>query len=539
MSIADRAAARLLAVDVGTLSARAGLFDARGQLAAAASSPFELMRPAEHHAVYRMDDIWDAVKRAVAGCLAEAGADRGRIAALAFDATSSLYIEAASAPPVDGVGDVVCWMDHRGEAEAAAINAGGHPFLRYVGGAISPEMHLPKLLRLVRDDSGLLARTTAIRDLCDELAFRASGAARHSVCGLACKWPYLPGEAEPWRRDLLESLGLGILPSLGTLGERPGRVGDVHGRVSPQGSRDLGIPEGVPVAVGLIDAEAGALGVLGAGFRERMNRVFPMIGGTSTNYMPFAPEPRHVPGVWGPFRDAVFRDHWMHEGGQSLSGAALDAVLVHHPASPARAATPQAHANAARVVLALMEAEGPAFAAGRHIVPDWLGNRSPLGDGRVRALVTGVGVEEGVRSFHETYFATARALALQSRHVAEHLNAHGFAFDRAALSGGHLRNPLLVRLYRDALGLDLVLSDAPEPVLLGTAMVAAVAAGLHPDLFAALDAMAPVQRTLPADPGWARAHDVSHRIYLKLFSVRNEVEAAAAALLSQHQPPRS
>lgn len=519
----------VLAVDVGTLSARAGLFDPAGGLLAVAAEGFELRRPAEHRAVYRMNDIWGAVCVAVAACLAKVPGAAERVAALAFDATSSLYLETGGPAPLEDGADVVCWMDHRGEAEAAEIDASGHRFLAFVGGSISPEMHLPKLLWLKRNRPGGLAGITAARDLCDELAFRATGVDRHSVCGLACKWPYLPAEAEPWCRDLLADLDLADLAGLGALSQRPGLVGDVHGHVSAAGAAALGLPTGIPVAVGLIDAEAGAVGVLGRGFRDRMNRVLPMIGGTSTNYMPFATEARLVPGVWGPFRDAVFPGHWMHEGGQSLSGAALDAVLRHHPGGP-RQASSENHARAATAILAVLDAEGPAFAARRHVVPDWLGNRSPLGDGRVRALATGIGEETGERAFLEAYYATARALAVQSRHVAEHLNGHGFAFEQVTLSGGHLRNPLLVRLYRDALGADLVLSDAPEPVLLGTAMVAAVAGGLHGDLFAALDAMAPDQRTVPADPAWKAAHEAAYRTYLKLFSVRNEVEAAARAL---------
>ena len=163
-------------------------------------------------------------------------------------------------------------------------------------------------------------------------------------------------------------------------------------------------------------------------------------------------------------------------------------------------------------------------------MPDWLGNRAPLGDGSVRALLTGIGLETGRESLAEAYYATARALALQARQIIEHLNAHGYDLREVALSGGHARNPLLVQLYRDALGLDLVLTDTAEPVLLGAAMLASVAAGIHQDLFTALDAMAPGRRTITADPAWARAHDRAYRTYLRLFTVRNEIEREAAAL---------
>lgn len=519
----------LLAIDVGTLSARAGVFDTAGTLLATRSAGFELMRPAEHQAVYRMDEIWAAIVTAVRGALAEVPGAAATIAGIAVDATSSTVFEASGARPLAGDADVICWMDHRGEHEAEEIASTGDRYVDYVGGTVSPEMYLPKILWVKRHTPEAWGRVTAVRDLADEIAFRLTGTDRASTCALACKFPYLPNDPEPWRRDLLARLGVADLIDRGALAHPPGRVGEVHGRVSAEASAALGLPAGVPVAVGLIDAEAGALGVLGCGFGDTMNRTLALIGGTSSCYMAWAADERRISGVWGPFKDAVFPGFWMHEAGQSFAGAALDAVLEQHPASPCRAdggkASAELHAETIRDILALLDAEGPAFVARRHVVPDWLGNRAPLGDGSVRALVTGVGLEVTRRAFLEQYYATARALALQARHIREHLNGHGYAIDRVSLSGGHNKNPLMVRLYRDALGADLVISEAPEPVLLGTAMVAAVAAGLHADLFAALDAMAPRQTVHRADPTWAAAHDAAYAIYLKLFSIRNEIEA--------------
>ncbi len=522
-------AAHLLAVDVGTLSARVGVFDASGNLIAASSASFELMHPLDNHAVYRIDDIWNAICAASRETLAAAPHVAGTIAGIAIDATSSTVIEATGERPLDGDADVICWMDHRGEAEAEEIGATGDRYLNYVGGTVSPEMYLPKILWLKRHRPAVWERVTAVRDLADEIARRMTGVDRPSVCALACKFPYLPADADPWRRDLLAKLGISDLLSRGALSEPPGRVGEVHGRLSSEAASAMGLRAGVPVGISLIDAEAGSLGVLGRDFVRDVNRTIALIGGTSTCYMSWARDERQVSGVWGPFKDAVFPGYWMHEAGQSISGAALDAVLNHHPASPGPASA-ELHARTVGEILALLDAEGPAFGAHRHIVPDWLGNRAPLGDGKVRALLCGIGLETSHRAFLEHYFATARSLALQSRHIIEHLNRHGYAIDRACLSGGHLKNGLLLRLYRDALGAQLVTSETSEPVLLGTAMVAATAAGLYPDLFSALEAMAPAQTTHPIDPVWAAAHDVAYGIYLKLFAVRNDVEAASRRL---------
>ena len=521
----------LLSVDVGTLSARAGLFDVAGKLLASGAAPFPLHRPAPHQAVYRMDEIWAAVRRAVREALAGLAGGSGRVLALAFDATSSLALTHTGTPPLQGEADVFCWADHRGEAMAEEITATGDRLLAYMGGTISPEMHLPKLLWLRRHDPAAWGRLTGVRDLCDELARRTTGEDRHSICGLACKWAYLPHRGEGWRRALLDRLGLADLLRRGALGRPPLRVGALHGRVTPSAAEELGLPPGISVAAGLIDAEAGTLGVLDGRFSAEMNHTLVLVGGTSTCLMAFAPDERRIPGVWGPFHDAVFPDLWLHEAGQSVTGAALDAVLERHPGGPGRAG-PAQHAAAAAAIADLLRQEGSAFAAGRHLLPDWLGNRSPMGNGQVRALELGLGEERGARAFLEAYYATARAIALQVRQILDHLDAHGYAIDRVVLSGGHLRNPVLVRLYQDALSRTVVIPRAAEPVLLGGAMAAAVAAGLHPDLMTAMAALSQGGEALAPDPFAASAHEIAYRIYLQLFAARNQVRDDMSALAS-------
>ncbi len=522
----------LLAIDVGTLSARAGLLAPDGELLAAAVAEFPLLRPSGDQAAYRFEDIWQAVAKAVRGCTGQ----RARpVQAIAVDATSSLVLSHDGAAPLAGGADVLCWMDHRAEAEADEIAASGDALLHAYGGGMSPEIHLPKLAWLARHDPAAWARVTGARDLCDALAHRMTGVDAHSLNGLACKWAYLPGEG--WRTGLLDRLGLARLPGLGALSDPPRPVGTLHGHLQGSAARAFALPEGLPVAVGLIDAEAGMIGGFGAGYAARMERTLSLIAGTSTCLMAMTTSARRIPGVWGPFRDAVLPGTWLHEAGQSLTGAALDLLLLHHPGGPG-AASAEGHAAAAADVLALLDAEGPAFAARRHVLPDWLGNRAPLGNGRVRAVLTGVGEETGRRAFVEAYYAAARGIALQVRHVMEHMNRHGYALDRVCLTGGHRHNPLLVRLYADALPGTLVLAAHPEPVLLGTAMVAATAAGLHPGLLAAQEAMAWPETTVAARPRWAAAHDAAYAAYLRLFDARAAVDEQAA-LLERAFPPAS
>ena len=139
----------LVAVDVGSTSARAGVFDLQGRRLARSEHPFSTQRPLPDHAEHRSDEIWVAVTAAVRSALSAAQVRAEQVAGLAFDATCSLAMFDAHGRPVSvsSTGrdewNVVMWADHRAVAEAEDITATGHRVLDYVGGAMSPEMELP------------------------------------------------------------------------------------------------------------------------------------------------------------------------------------------------------------------------------------------------------------------------------------------------------------------------------------------------------------------------------------------------------------
>src|SRR5689334_12787690 len=142
----------VIGVDVGTGSARAGVFTLDGTMLGQASRAIRMWRPRPDYVQQSSADIWSAVCAAVREALAEAGpvAVRG----IGFDATCSLVVLDAGGGPVsvspdgDPAQDVIVWMDHRAFTQAERINETGHPVLRYVGGRISLEMQAPKLLWL-------------------------------------------------------------------------------------------------------------------------------------------------------------------------------------------------------------------------------------------------------------------------------------------------------------------------------------------------------------------------------------------------------
>ena len=513
--------ALLLAVELADGLVRAAAFDEFGRIAACGEQPIETQRPADGHAVLRMDGVWHAVGGAVHACLAGDPALGMRVVGLGFAATTALVLECDGAAPFANGADTFGPTDRRALAEAAEINAGGDRWLDHRGGAVPPESNLARLAWLKRHDPAAWARLRTVRDLCDELARRATGVEAHAQASLTTQFPYLPQEVPPWREGLLAALDLAELPGLGALSGIAVPPGGMHGTLLPDVAAFFGLPPGIPVAAGLVDAHAGLLGTIGRGVAGRAENTAVLVGGAATALLALSPEERLIPGIEGPFRDALFPGLFLYQAMQPCAGTALDAVLARHGIG--------GHEAVAAEILAALDAEGAGFAARRHVVPDFLGNRAPLNDATLGALATGIRAEGGHRAGLEAYYATARGLALQLRQVIGHFNANGFAISRVALGGAQSGNPLLERLYRDALG-GLVVSSAAQPVLLGVAMAAAVAAGIHPSLAIAVDRMAPPQIRLAPDPFWRRAHDAAFGIYLRLCAARDAAAFDADAL---------
>ncbi len=526
----------VVGVDVGTASARAALFDAGGRTAARAQSPIYARHPAEHEQVQSSTQIWAAVCQAVRAALAQAGVDPAQVAGIGFDATCSLVVRGRRGEPLPvSAGeadewDTVLWSDHRAVAQAGECTATGHAVLAQLGGVMSPEMQIPKLMWLKRHLPGTWQRSGLLFDLADFLTWRATGSLARSQCTLACKWTYGPQHDEPWDDDFLAAVGLADLREAGALPRDAAPVGARVGWLTPTAAAELGLTPQCAVASGLIDAHAGALGLWGASALAAPLGCVALIAGTSSCVMALSPQPRPVRGVWGPYLGAVVPGLWLNEGGQSATGALLDHVLRWHGAGGSPTAA--LHERVCRQVQQARRADPHAYAAGLHVLPDFHGNRSPLADADARGVISGLTLDDSFDSLCRLYWRTAVAIALGVRHVLDALNAEDYAHDVLRVAGGHLKNPLLMELYADATGCTLEFAPHTDAVLLGAAIGAASAAGLHADLRAAVAAMEPeVVRRRP-DAASRRALDRDYRCFLAMHRHRRELDAIGACAAS-------
>jgi FGGY-family pentulose kinase len=461
------------------------------------------------------------------------------IRGIGFDATCSLVVVDAEGGPVsvspDGACEqnVIVWMDHRAGAEADRINAGGYDVLCYVGGRISLEMETPKLLWLKQHRPEAWARAAHFFDLPDFLTWRATGSLARSLCSTVCKWTYL-GHEQRWDEGYFRGIGLGDLADEGfaRIGTDIRPLGSVVGGLSAAAAEELGLAAGIPVGPSAIDAHAGGIGVIGAavgdarpdaaGFLHRLA----LVGGTSSCHMAVSAEPRFVPGVWGPYYAAMVPGLWLSEGGQSATGSLIDHVVTTHAAYPAmleqaRAAgeTIYQRLNAELERLAAFVAFPAALTEGLHVMPDFHGNRSPRADSSLRGMVSGLRLAAGPEDLALLYLATVQAVAYGTRHIVETLNAEGYAIDTILACGGGTKNPVFLREHADATGCTLVLPQEPEAVLLGAAVLGAVAGGLQPDVPQAMAAMSRAGSVIePAAGAVRRYHDAKYAVFQRMYA---------------------
>jgi FGGY-family pentulose kinase len=524
--------AAVVAVDVGTGSARAGVFSSDGRMLGRAERPIALHRPLPDHAEHSADDIWAAVAGAVREARAAADLPAQVVAGISFDATCSLVaLDGRDQPAsVSTTGEdrwnVVAWLDHRGIAEADSCSATGHRVLDWLGGTMSPEMEIPKLMWLKRALPMAWQRYRRILDLTDYLTFRASGANARSCCTLTCKWTYLAHEDPGWQDDFLAMVGLADLRERSRVPRRASPIGAPLGGLTADAAADLGLTTSCTVGCGLIDAHAGTLAVLGPALGQgaaALDRNLALIAGTSTGHMALSEAPRQVTGVWGPYLAAVVPELWLNEGGQSATGALLDHILAWH--AQGAMLGPRGHAVVLDRIAALRAQQGDAFADRLMVLPDFHGNRSPLAEPHALGVVSGLSLDASLDSLARLYFAASVGIALGTRHILDALNAGGYAIDCLHVAGGHTRNPLLMELYADVTGCTVTAPrEDTDAVLLGTAMVAAAAAGLHPDLSAAAAAMAQPGRTRRPDPAMRDGYARRYRAFLSMHQHRRTLD---------------
>ncbi|KAI9466579.1 Pentulose kinase [Lactarius psammicola] len=554
-----------LGVDVGTGSARAALVRPDGAILASASQDTRTWRDPTDHRIFEQStaDIWNSICLAVREVVACSRVSPKHIKGIGFDATCSLAVTSWDGEPIavtrgaqlgePGERNVVLWADHRAEKEADLINSTGSSVLNYVGGTISLEMEIPKILWLKRHMSGDRFEHCQFFDLPDFLTYRATGRRTRSLCSLTCKCTYVPGNG--WDSAFMSQIGLDVFvqnkfAALGTDVLTAGQP--VGGGLTERASEELGLEPGTPVGSGVIDAYAGWLGTIAAR-HEVGGKISPSVSlhesghrlaavaGTSTCHLVQSKEGVYVEGVWGPYRDAVFPGWWMNEGGQSSTGQLIDFVISTHPAHQelkdlAKSKNTNTHEVLRETLEAIRQAEGAdswtEVIAHMHFYPDLHGNRSPIADPRMRGSIMGLTLDSSLHDLARKYALALEAVTLQTRHIIDGLNNAGHSIRALYLSGSQAQNATLMRLLANTCNMPVVLPRLhATSVVLGAAMLGRFAAIPATALWNIMQEMTPPATVVQPAAGdkEKKLLEAKYKIFLESIDIqrrwRKEIDA--------------
>ncbi|MEM9427467.1 MAG: FGGY-family carbohydrate kinase [Pseudomonadota bacterium] len=521
-----------LGIDVGTGSARAGVFDADGRLLGSGVSELAIFREGGDIVEQSSAQIWSAVTEASRAAVAAANIPPADIAGVGFDATCSLVVlDGAGAslpvgPSGDAARDIIVWMDHRAMGEAEEINATGHSVLSFVGGVISPEMQTPKLLWLKRNLPDVFARAGHFFDLTDFLSWQATGSLARSSCTVTCKWTYVAGNGG-WDAGYFRQIGLGELADegfarIGTEIVEPGTP--LASGLTEAAASALGLVPGTPVGAGLIDAHAGGVGTVGASGLGPATDNMAYVFGTSSCTMTTTGYPVFVPGVWGPYDSAMVPGMWLNEGGQSAAGAAIDRLIAQHPAAGEAAALAETAGASvpdwlmSRALSKVGSASDLVRLAGElHVLPEFLGNRAPHADPRTRAVIAGLGMDTSLDNLVALYVAGLCGVGFGLRQIIEAQAKSGASVANIVISGGAGRSAAIRQILADAAGLPVIGPETEEPVLLGSAMLGARASRAYGSLTDCMTAMSRVSdTTTPTGGATAETFARRYAVYQRL-----------------------
>lgn len=524
-----------IGLDYGTNSARALVVDCSdGREIGAAVVDYPsghqgiLLDPSDHHlARQNPADYLFALEKATLGALeaaraAEPSFSNDQVVGIGMDGTGSspLPVDAGNVPlaldpAFSGNPNAQCWLwkDHTGIPEAAAITATAKAlrpqYLAKIGGTYSSEWFWAKIWHCLKTDPAVFDAAHSWVELSDFIPAVLAGVTdpariRRGVCMAGHKALYAADWGGLPDKEFLAALDPKLAELRDRLYDEAFDASHTAGKLCPEWAEKLGLPAGIPIAIGEMDVHYGAIG---CGVDEG---TLVKVIGTSTCDCAVVSADKSVadiPGICGIVKGAILPGYFGIEAGQSAVGdifkwfveGVLGDVSLHAALTDEAARLRPGQSG----LLAL----------------DWNnGNRTILVDQRLTGLLLG---QTLYTTKAEIYRALIEATAFGARAIIERIRDYGVPVERIVCSGGIAeKNPLLMQIYADVTGCEMRLSRSSQSCALGSAVSAAVAAGAHPDFRTAQAAM-----TALKDITYTPVPE-NQAIYGKLYALYRELHDA-------------
>jgi len=522
----------VIGIDFGTLSGRAVVVRASdGEELGSAQYEYphavmdrELAETGERlppdWALQDPQDYIEVLRHAVPEAVQAAGVDPESIVGIATDFTSCTIM------PTTRDGTPLCqldefrerphayaklWKHHAAQPQADRVTEVAaerdESWLSRYGGRISSEWAVPKVLQLLEEEPELYERADRLIEAVDWIVWRLCGEEVRSACPAGYKAMFQDGRYPA--KNYFAALDIRLenlveekfASSLAELGSRAGSLTD-------EAAEWTGLKAGIAVAVGNVDAHVTAP----AAVATEPGRMV-LIMGTSTCHVMVADEVVEVPGMCGVVKGGVVAGRWGYEAGQTGVGD-IFAWFVDQAVPPYYQEQAKERGLGIHEYLTALADEQRVGEHGLVALDWWNGNRSILVDHNLRGVIVGLSLATRPE---EIYRALIESTAFGTRRILEAFDDAGVAVNELVAAGGLLDNPVLMQIYSDVVNRPLGVLDSPEGPALGSAIHAAVAAGVHEDVETAAARMGRLRPDVYSpDPGHVEAYDRLYQVYQRL-----------------------
>ena len=519
-----------IGVDFGSLSGRAVLVDtADGREIASAQLdyPHAIMdshlpcgkKLPQDWALQHPQDYLDVLDHTLPLLTAEV--DPQEIIGIGLDCTASTVL------PVDADGTPLCfdaafadnphtyvkmWKHHGAQEQANRMTqlarVRKEEWLPYYGSIVNAEWYFPKLLETLEDAPEVYHAMAHYVEAVDWLVWQMTGTHTRSYGCLGYKSFYKDG-AFP-EKDFFRALKPAFENVAAEKVSGPiVALGACAGRLTEEAAKRYGLQAGIPVAAGNIDAQVclPAAGVDGAG------KLLAIIG-TSTCHIVLGEKALPVPGMSGVVMDGVLPGLAAYEAGQSCVGDSFHWFERTCVSSAIRSEAAEKGIS----VQALLTEKAARLKPGQSglIALDWWnGNRSVLADTDLTGVILGMTLQTAPE---DIYRALIESTAYGARIILENYRDSGVPITAFYASGGvSQKNALAMQIYADVLKMPVHIADAAQGPALGSAIYAAVAAGIYADAAEGARRMgAKVARTYQPIPENAAVYEKLYQEYIQL-----------------------
>ena len=466
-------------------------------------------------------DYVDVLKVTVPAVLKESGISPDSVIGITTDFTACTVLPVkADGTPLSELAEfannphayVKLWKHHAAQPHADRITELAHarkePWISRYGGKISSEWEFAKALQVLEDAPEIYNAMDKWVEAADWIIWQLCGTYVRNICTAGYKGIYQDGKYPS--KEYLAALNPKFENFISEkLEHEIGQLGAVAGKLTAQAAKWTGLPEGIAVAVGNVDAHVTSAAA---------NAVNPgqmvAIMGTSTCHVMVSEKFAEVPGMCGVVDGGIIDGALGYEAGQSGVGDIFGWFANNY------APTDYTTAAAAKGVdihtyLSDLASVQPVGAHGL-VALDWQsGNRSTLVDHQLSGLIMGLTLSTKPE---EIYRAIVESTAYGARKIVQTFNESGVPVKEFIAAGGLIKNKFVMQIYADVLNMPITIIKSAQGPALGSAIHAAVAAGAYKDVQSVSAAMGGVaqDRYQPIAAN-ARVYDQLYKHYNDLY----------------------